>query len=304
MAHAWDSNILGGTDVPRIFIGSDNMCTNPYMNEGLITGWSKGAGASGTLSAVIDNESYGNYVLKFTGASSTINDIFDFSVDFNALFGGNINGKTIIAFFRIKTNLSCTMMITDGTNLELKRIHISTANTIMTKIGIIADTISVSSDTVVKFRVYVYKIGGPTYGLPFTITLDNLYFVNVTDDIELKQPQQSGLVFKENVSGENILWNGLKQRFNRKWIPEYSAFWGILTSGEEYELQRIYSASSFFILPHKDVMWGFLGQWDKDFDRNYFFDRYIGHEKSIKIIGGEFIKSLPFTQPIGASLQY
>lgn len=298
MAHAWDNLVLGGIDKPRLLLCSDNWLSNQFFNGTNLDGWTK-YGTNGTLAIVSDDEAYGSNVLHYYQETSgepapdaeppidsTLNDYILRSFDVLTLTGATNFGKKFLLSLRIKTTEDTEIIITDNGSYSLSTTVINTENKFI-DMFIATGEISVATSVIqVKIRTLNQPDG-------VNIKIDNVFFSIINNDFVFKQPNQSKLVFEENIIGSNELWSGKVQKFDRKWKPIFLALWEYLGAGWENYRQLAYQSPNIYCIPHRDVKWGFLGAMVGDFERQYSFDRFFGHKSAVEIAGLQYICELP-----------
>jgi len=285
MSHVWDEFVLGGTDKPRFLCVNENLEDNQYFNDGTVGDWIK-ASASGTLSVEENDNAIGQNVLNYIDPTTSTNDDYIYKTyDIAALVGGTVYGKKYLLKLRVLTAFQIRIVLYDGTVYH--DVYVDGTAGKWVDVFIITNTILTTSTTIV---LRVYSKNDPDR---YNIYLDDIFFGEIQNDMIFWQPNESNLLFEENIIGKNEKWNGMIQKFDRKWKPVYYANWEYLGSGWELYRQTIYSSPLVFCIPHIDVDWGFLGIFDDDLKREYSFDRFFGHTGYIQISGVEFIKEQP-----------
>lgn len=289
---SWSNNVLGGITEPRIYSVDDNFCTNPYFNVDT-TDWTQST--PGILTRGAWNEAYGEYVGVLTAVAPK-NVSFEHTLDLTP------ESRTFMASLRIRAGLPATQSVTISVEDQDGNVFLE-------------NTISLSSADNMKRYVFVAQCNDVASGSPYSVTLkiqinisgsilfDHVYFTEVFDTIDISLPKTQAserdlILFEKVVQGSNELWSGLVQEFGKKWRPRYVGNYDYLTAEEEESRQQVAEASKVFVLPHRDVAWGFFGIWSDDIERRYSFGKYLGHRGQIPIMGIEFLRELPYEYAI------
>lgn len=284
MSNPWADKVIGGIGVPKFLLCGENLCSNPYMDNG-----SQGyvqMGSNGVVDIRESENAYSQYIMQYHDNSiSSVNDYIKYTVNYGDLTGQTINGIMLMASLRIKTDTDAIIKITNGT-ADYAEITVL-ANTNFEKVYLNTDIISSTSNFIYLYIIPDNQPNG------FNILFDNVHFHTVNNKISYDQPNESSMIFKENLTGKNELWSGKIQKFNKKYIPEWSSDYKYISVQSEYYRQLIYQSSIIFMVPHDDINWGFFGIADQDFERKYSFNRFFGHSGFIKIMSQEFIYLIP-----------
>jgi hypothetical protein len=291
MAHDWDGLVLGGLDRPRLLLCNENWNGNPFFNDGTVGDWYS-TGVNGTLEAIADDDAYGTNVLHYYDLTlGAVGDSARLIYNTLSISGNNNYGKSFLFSARIKTDV--TFLIRLRGSATLLDTYISPTDGEYKRFFIFLPSTTDTADTITTF---LYPGDQPD---GFDIKIDNIFFTEVTQDLIFRQPNDSKLVFEENLIGSNELWSGKVQRFDRKFRPIFMAEWEYIGAGWEYYRQLAYQSSLIFCIPHKEVNWGFLGIMNGDFERQYSFKRFFGHKGGVEIMGTEFLYELPYNQSGG-----
>lgn len=294
MAHDWDGLVLGGLDKPRLLLCNENWDTNPFFSDGAVGDWVK-TGANGTLEVVADDNAYGSNVLHYYDAAvSAAGDYITLEFDTLTITGASNFGKKFIVSLRIKTGELSEVTIQDGAAYSIS-VDVNPEDDFQ-KIFLVTESLS-STENVIQIVINTQNQTDD-----FDIKIDNIFFTEVTQDLIFKQPNDSKLVFEENMIGSNELWTGKVQKFDRKFRPIFLAEWEYIGAGWEYYRQLAYQASLIFCIPHREVNWGFLGIMNGDFERQYSFKRFFGHKGGVEVMGVEYLYELPYNQSGGGGI--
>lgn len=271
MAHIWDDLVLGGLDIPKVFIVSDNLCSNPYFDLNS-TGWT---GAS--LSRVLNSDAYNDYMGRIYYTSTLT------YVEYQYDFGASIANKIFLLAFRVKTGVTFKVTFVGSSGFVDETI--SASSTI--KRVVVQGTASGQTGNIIKIRIYGTNVSGDG-----DLYFDDVKLMEVYNTYTFSQPQTSSLKFIRDNTGQNELENGMIQEFNIRFRPVYEAWWDYMSSAYETFRQRI-TANNLFCMPHQDVGWGFFCKWNGDLERQYSFDKFFGHKSGLMLNGTELIYELP-----------
>ncbi len=277
---SWDEFVIGGIGVPRFLLVDVNFCTNAYFNTD-ITGWTESSGGIFTRDATQQN-ALGEYM----GKIEYTND-YEY-VEYEYDMGTSITSKKFVLIFRAKSIADFNVAFYGSSEFGVTPLaHSNDINTYA-----VVGTATGQTGTVIKIRIYGTTVITESAELYF----DDVFLSEAFNDFEMEQPQTSLLPAERITFGENFLWNGNIQQFNRRWRPGYFASWEYIDIEHEIYRQKIAAGQSVVCFPHNDVAFGFRAVWDKDFERRYFRGRFLGHAGIISLKGTQFITSLPTVQ--------
>lgn len=287
MSHPWETYVLGGVAEPRFLIlNPQNWCSNPYFMDGDNSGY--GGGTFPTLQTEQRKEAYAEYMgkiyysamsplyvqLKKTLSTSPLNRTFMFSFRYMSMYPTRVSFVTDAD----DTDDIFETLALPATSTPQRIVFVSTIDTV--------------PGAGANIAVHIYGSQATQADMLF----DQVALYEVTNDIEMPQPQRSYLLFEEVLTGSHERWDGLMQKVNRRWRPHYYAEYEFMEAATETKRQQINDADLLFCIPHKDSSWGILGQWEGDFSRRYPWDRFKGHTGAIPIRGSEFLLLAPTWQ--------
>ncbi len=287
MSHPWDNLILGGVGRPRILVIGENLCSNPYFNEQLTTGYVKTG--SGTFDTLLHEDGIGDYMgrLVLSGSGTT-------TIDYEYDYGSAVLNKMFLMTVRVQSQYGCTIKARSSVELETLDIPASN-NPEKTRTYYMIVEVDTGSGNSIFFRIQ----GTDDINFKF----DNLYLTEITRDTLFPQPQESYLEFKKFMDGENTLWNGKHQQFNFKYKPVYYCRFDFHSAAYEFLRQEISQNKIVFCIPHTDTTWGFRCFWAEDFFRKYSFNKFFGHRGTIVLEAEEYIYDIPYVMG-GAGILY
>lgn len=281
--HPWSNYVLGGVDKPRILLLSDNFCANQYLNNDIPDTGDWQESFASILTRAANANAYGEYMARINYTSDLEYAYYTYNYD-----SAIANKRFLLVFDAIS---SVAFKATFYGSSEFGSTNFNALEN-KTRCMIIADAISQTGNNI-SIRIYGTQSTGNA-----DLYFDNIMLYEVTNDYTFDQPHDSGkLIFVKDKTGDNELWNGKKQEYNVKWIPNFICNYEIINYLNEMYRQDISEADNVFCIPHKDVNWGFVGRWNEDnFTRDYAFSKYFGHRGIIDIISNEYFKNKPIKQ--------
>jgi hypothetical protein len=295
-----------------LLICENNWCENPYFTDGF-DHWDVSNAPSATI--VEDSDAYDMYMCHVTYTAS--NEPVDYKISLtqsalNRSFIVSLRVRSVYNTFKISF-LSYDEATDQYYQFGNWVFGTTNSNGTPERVTVAATVDQVKGDGKdLRMRIF------PHYELPISqgqdipfgdedpfgvgelwdpddadIYFDDVYISEVTGDFTFPQPNESKLTFEESIIGENKLWSGMVQKFNRRFSPLWEAEFDFLDVEYETYRQRLGESSAVFCMPHNDVGWGFLGYWKDDYVREYPFGRFMGHKGPIVIDGQEYFINKP-----------
>lgn len=285
--HPWFDNVIGGVMNPAFLLVGENLCSNPRFSGGSDTGWTFGGSWLSSPKYIVDTNAYEEYMGRL---NSTQDDSAYAMYNYNI---GSTKNKKFMASFRVKSNLlndhdiTVTLQVSNGDvpgfSLQTKTV---TLNKYIKKVYLYGSA-PVTDFTYIGIKINngIGIVANPD------LRFDDVYICEVNYNYTMKEPQATFIAFDKMLQGENELFDGKTQEFNKRWRPNFIADWQFIESSYEEMRQRIAEADSIFVIPHIDFEWGFFAIWDGGYKREYPWDRFLGHKGLIKLRGTELLTS-------------
>jgi hypothetical protein len=271
--HPWSQLVLGGVGKPRFLILDDNLVTK--MSIDINDGWFMSDVVNLNLEQVADPDSYHSFMLR---AWHTTGNHFAF---YNHTFStGTIGGKVLLLNFRAKSPLqgSFKVALYDSGDL-IDEIDFPLTERIQFY-SVVFSVPETNTDNTLQIRFYPSTEEGEG-----DLYFDNVHMAEVQGDITLPQPNNSYVRFEKKSRMFGELYSEMPYEVEKRYRPHYHAFYYALERLDEVSRQAISEAKKVYVFPHIDSNFGFLGVWDKEFERKYSFNRFFAHESIIPIKG-------------------
>ncbi len=277
-------NVIGGIAQPLFLAMDNNFVTNRYFDQNT-TGWLT---TGGTLTRPARVNAYGEFMANHVSVAALESAYWEEDL------GVAATDKKFLASFRAQSDQARDVLIEiiDDNDVVVVSDTFS--------IGILPKRILLYGDNIgttltQRIRLKIHSADSAVNGY---IDFDHVFFSEVLQTIDLPLSSVQGgepdkVKFEKIVQGKNELWNGEIQEFGKKWRPHYMGRWDHLEVVEEMQRQLIANAARIFVLPHRDTSFGFLGIWDKNIERKYSLNRYIGHRGTVPIMGIEYLLEFP-----------
>jgi hypothetical protein len=287
--HPWFDYVVGGVGHSSILKVGDNLCDNPRFSNGSISGWSFNGQWLTEPYVIVDDNAYEEYMGRLN-SSDTDSAYALYTKD----VGSTLN-KSFLVCVRLRSELfdahdvRVTLQTSDSHQIgTMISQTVVTANKSIKRICLVGKS-TLIDNTRIGVRIGTQEtLPGDNPDLRF----DDVYICEVSDSFALSlTSMKTYLKFDKIVRGQNELFDGKIQEFNKAWRPNYFASWEFMDAENEGMRQKIAEGDRLFVIPHRDFSWGFFGVWDDGFERRYPWNKFLGHAGTVLIKGIEFLKS-------------
>jgi hypothetical protein len=300
---SFSGNVLGGVGVPRYYLLSEDLITNGSMEDddnadSIPDSWAAGGGA--TVAQVNDTTTvFGDYVLSVE--DNNIGAIEWVTQTGLTMPSGDINGKSLLAAIWVKE-----ISGTPGGNIH---VYIKDNGGALAGTASPASSYTTSSWSLIWIPINnLFSLAGSSNFsieiFPTNTTASNLgkqYYDNIQvfeieDTIELAEPTEyRGQGWdKELQTGRQRLIDGSYKEYIDGWRFRCECVWEYMDTTDEADRQLIADHDGLIgFMPHNDVEWGQVCLWDGHLNREYFFNRFVGHTSAIPLVGTEIMGSKP-----------
>src|SRR5574340_870129 len=225
-SHPWYNLVVGGVDKPLLLTVGENLCTNPRFSLNT-SGWTTGNQCE--LVRISNAQSFGEYVGQLSYLDSGL-----FSADYQINIIPQAGNQYLVSF-RIWNNSvdqHNVMVVLNVGGINLSVYYIVTNANKPIKVSFVTPVLR-PDHTYIKLQIYGTDVMKAS---SVKILFDDVYICKVADYCLLSYPNDgTHLLMEKDVQGENNLWDGKIQEYNKKWRPHWYASWKYLSRSDELD---------------------------------------------------------------------
>lgn len=291
--------VVGGIGKHRFLILDGYQLLTPLNNRIFQSGiGSWNYNGSGVISRVSDSDvPIGNYCLKIEDDNAAAEEYAYWTHTVTSL-----SGKQFVTYFWAKgsstMNANVQLYSNGASDTELGNTDIGlTTNWKPYYVTHDVEDANVGTELYLRIKPYANSSGASGTG---TMYINNIHLYEVGYDYEFDQAKKFKQRWNNQLDADYKLCNRARKVYEGGSIYEATLNFDYIEPPEEIVRQKLFAARSILFVPHIDYNWAVLCKWKDDYNRDYFHDRYIGHEGDVKLEGLEILGSDPPEMPAGA----
>ena len=290
-----NSLVIGGIGYHRFLIIKNHNKITPVNNRRFhddIGDWT--CVGTSVITRVADTETqFGNYCLKIVDDNAAVEEYAEFDIE----LGEIVASKKYAVYFWAKASAVGTGNIhisTPDENLGNQDIGLTT----IWKPYIIVKSASAGTGTILRIRFKPYADADGVGGTGI-MHIDNVCVYEIENDYKLRPATTFVQTWEELIDANYRLLTNDNKVYPNGAIYNANLSWDFLEPPEELVKHKIFAAKKLLFMPHLDYNWAILVRNDGKNVRNYFMNKYIGHQGNINLKGLEILESDPPEMPSG-----
>ena len=294
--------VVGGIGKHRFLLIDGYQLITPAVNRSFETGigdWE--AKAAGCAIQYQDNDTFfGDYCMKIEDDNAVGEEYVTYRYD---LPSGDLGDRKYALYFWARSDSICTGNIQMETNSTPPDDAVGNEDIGLTTlwkpyIVVFTNAAGADGDVVwVHFKPYANAAGAGGTGIMY---IDNVHMYEISWDYALDPATRFRQKWDEIARVKYPMLAGTDKVYPEGSIYKAELYWDYLEPPEELVKSKIYAARQLLFMPHIDYNWAVLCRRDGSHERDYFHNRYIGHEGFIRLSGLELLETDPPEIPAGA----